>query len=403
MALFVRLIYRERELPGTNLPIGDKFVKTLISILGVACVAAAVPMTGVAQASPAEQIQPVQKIYTLNMPTQSLAKTLHDLASQTGVSIIFDPATVSGLLAPALSGNYRIKQALSRLLAGTSLQANFTSAKVVVVEVKPSTDSGLHRLPQSSATGTQADQDRTTKLGPVVTTAQRRVQVAQDVPDSLTVLTAEQLKLNNVQSARDLNGLVPGLTITKDPAYQQGIQVFIRGMGLAQLSVTRPSPVGVYLNGVYIGGNNGNILNLIDLERVEVLRGPQGTLYGRNSMAGAINLITSKPSGIFSGDITLGVSNYNGLVQKANIDLPQIGPASLSISAYSQKRDGWIESAYRNISHSINNVDNRGVRIAGLFELSPDFSATYSYDVSIGATNGVYMQLYSVMMHYSIT
>src|SRR3546814_13714784 len=87
--------------------------------------------------------------------------------------------------------------------------------------------------------------------------------------------------------------------------------------------------VGVYVDGVYIGKAQGGIFDIVDLERVEVLRGPQGTLYGRNTLAGAINLITRRPSGEFGGSASLETGNYDAVTEKASIDLPKVGTVNM--------------------------------------------------------------------------
>lgn len=248
---------------------------------------------------------------------------------------------------------------------------------------------------QSTEEGAAEKKQDVTQLEQVTVTAQKREQDMQDVPIAITALDRSQIEAMNIESARDLDGIVPGLQMSPDISFGQGAQIFIRGMGQPNLSISRNSRVGVYLDGVYIGGNNGNVLDLVDMNRVEVLRGPQGTLYGRNSLAGAINMISNEPSGILAGYASIEASNYNGFLQKVHTDLPEIGIASISVSARSNQRDGWVNAAVRDNNHDIFDVNERGVRIATLFRFSPDFKAEYTYDRNTSKNNGNFMQLVS--------
>ena len=140
--------------------------------------------------------------------------------------------------------------------------------------------------------------------------------------------------------------------------------------------------MGVYVDGVYIGKSQGGIFNVVDLERVEVLRGPQGTLYGRNTLAGAINLVTRRPSGVFSGQASLDIGNYNAMVQKVSVDLPQIGNARIALAARSERRDGWVKTDRLSSRQDLNNRANDGFRLAVDYDLSDTLLAEYRFDHS---------------------
>lgn len=149
-------------------------------------------------------------------------------------------------------------------------------------------------------------QGRETVLEEVMVTAQHRTESAMSTPISLVTMSAEQLEKQRIGSISDLNGLVPNLAIDNFPSNNQTLRLFIRGVGLTDTQITQDPAVGVYLNGAYIARSAGLTFDVADLERIEVLRGPQGTLYGRNTTGGAIKLITRKPNlDAFSADQTL--------------------------------------------------------------------------------------------------
>lgn len=341
---------------------------------------------------------PLDETIAIELSAQPLGDALRELAKQSGLQLVFDPGLVEGRRAQQISGKLTPHEAFRRLLLDTDLEAHEESPGVLIIRPRGSNPGSassqtgaVPALPTQSGHGESDD----LALEEVVVTAQKREQILQEVPIAITALDRSQIEARSVQSARDLGGMVPGLTMTPEISYGQGARFFMRGMGTATLSLSRPSPISVYLDGVYVGGNWGNILNLVDLTRIEVLRGPQGTLYGRNSMAGTINLVTADPSGELAGYASLDMSNYNGFSQKLHLDLPKIGIASFSISALSNQRDGWVHASDRGMHHDVADVNERSMRLDGLFQFSPDFTAEYTFDRSNAHSNGMFLQVLS--------
>lgn len=231
-------------------------------------------------------------------------------------------------------------------------------------------------------------------LETVVVTAQKREQKLQDVPIAVTALSQKQIESRGIDNVLDLNALGPGLQVSKTPSNNTISQIAIRGITEINPAIYWDPAVGIYLDGVYIGKAQGSVFDVVDLARIEVLRGPQGTLYGRNTIAGAINLVTPKPSGVFGGQASLELGNYNELTEKVSVDLPKWGIASFSIGARAEQRDGWVTGAAGSSAQALNNRKNAGVRLAGLFEFSPNFSADYRFDHSDINQNPAYAQLY---------
>src|SRR5574337_132182 len=131
--------------------------------------------------------------------------------------------------------------------------------------------------------------------------------------------------------------LAPGLMLEHN-VISSGPTIGMRGTFNNDPSLFIDSPVAIYVDGVYYGKTAGAVFDLIDLERIEVLRGPQGTLYGRNAYAGAINFITHKPSGIFNGRAQIDLGNYNARVAKVALDLPAMGKLTSLMGA---RCSGW--------------------------------------------------------------
>jgi iron complex outermembrane receptor protein len=146
---------------------------------------------------------------------------------------------------------------------------------------------------QSSAT---AAQEQGANLGDIVVTARRSAETLQDVPVAVTALSGDFIERQNISDPTDVPNFAPNITIEQQPSSLSAATIYIRGIGNNEPSAVSEQGVGVYLDGVYLARAAGAVFDLIDLERIEVLRGPQGTLFGRNTIGGALQLITKKPS-----------------------------------------------------------------------------------------------------------
>ena len=146
-------------------------------------------------------------------------------------------------------------------------------------------------------------------LEEVVVTAQKKEENLQDAPIAITAITESTIDDLDLANVVDLAGMAPNVHIINTPSNNTAATIAMRGGVTINPAITWEPTVGMYLDGVYLGKGQGSIFDVADLERVEILRGPQGTLYGRNTLGGAINLVSKKPSGSgTSSKLTLG--NY---------------------------------------------------------------------------------------------
>ena len=134
-------------------------------------------------------------------------------------------------------------------------------------------------------------------LEEVVVTAQKKEENLQDTPIAITAITESTIDDLDLANVVDLAGMAPNVHIINTPSNNTAATIAMRGGTTINPAITWEPTVGMYLDGVYLGKGQGSIFDVVDLERVEILRGPQGTLYGRNTLGGAINLISKKPSG----------------------------------------------------------------------------------------------------------
>jgi iron complex outermembrane receptor protein len=181
-------------------------------------------------------------------------------------------------------------------------------------------------------------------LEEVVVTAQRRQERLQEVPISISAVDAEALSNHTIVDISELRYVVPGLTISYSAGINASNLIAIRGVsGL-------PSPIGtsqataVYLDGVYLSRPNAAFFSLDDVERVEVLRGPQGTLYGRNATAGAINIITRLPGDTLRGGANVSYGNFNTVQARGSISGPLAEGFSAGLSGSYDEHDGYFEN-----------------------------------------------------------
>ncbi|MDB2411655.1 TonB-dependent receptor [Gammaproteobacteria bacterium] len=180
-------------------------------------------------------------------------------------------------------------------------------------------------------------------LEEVVVTAQKKEENLQDTPIAVTAITESVIDDLDIANVVDLAGMAPNVHIINTPSNNTAATIAIRGGVTINPAITWEPTVGMYLDGVYLGKGQGSIFDVVDLERVEILRGPQGTLYGRNTLGGAINLISKKPSGEgLSTKITIG--NY-GLRQTQLIADYEIGSNLYTkLILNSKKRGGYVDN-----------------------------------------------------------
>jgi iron complex outermembrane receptor protein len=196
----------------------------------------------------------------------------------------------------------------------------------------------------------------------VIVTAQKREQSIYDVPVAISAFTPETIERQGITDLTDIGKFVPNLNITGFSAGHTSSQnPFIRGIGLQDHLITTEPGVGVYVDGVYLGRQVGQNWSLANIERVEVLRGPQGTLYGRNSIGGAINIITRKPGDKPGGRVALTGGSRGRLNGDVYADLPLSEQFAMSFSVAYQRRDGLGDFL---------NIENPGKEVGEMQDVS---------------------------------
>jgi iron complex outermembrane receptor protein len=176
----------------------------------------------------------------------------------------------------------------------------------------------------------------------VIVTARRREESLQDVPISITALSAADIVERSAANLADLTAATPNVQIAPSSIVgNAAAAIFIRGIGQFDNSITTDPGVGVYVDGVYFARTNGALLDLADFNEVEVLRGPQGTLFGKNTIGGAINITTNNPGDKFGGQVQVTAGNLDRFDYSAAVDIP-LGPNdAMRVSLMRRSDDGY--------------------------------------------------------------
>ncbi len=223
-------------------------------------------------------------------------------------------------------------------------------------------------------------------LEEVVVTAQRREERLQDAPLSVVALSGDDMHERGIASIKDLaDGAVPSVRMAPFFGRASAIALSMRGIASGDVTqISRDPSFGIYIDGVYLGRVQGLGVDLIDVERMEVLRGPQGTLFGRNAVGGALNIVSRKPAGIFALRQRAGVGNLGARNLSTSIDLPEFAGISVKIDGLYAERDGWVKNDFEDPRQSFdyNYMQKKGLRIAALWEPTDRLDVLYAYDTS---------------------
>ncbi len=276
-----------------------------------------------------------------NIPTGDLGSALNVYMAQSGVILIVSGDAVKGIKSRGVKGDLSANAALSRLLSGTGFSAQPDSGVVAIVRDNRSSDASDTRQPMQLA---QAAAPRAAVETVTVTSSKLGGADVQTVPIAITALSQEQLTATQTAGGPDLVKQVPNLTFSKTNFTGYNIQ--IRGIGTQAISVTTDPAVAVALNDIPFIRNHFFEQEFYDLGQAEVLRGPQGTLYGRNATAGVVNLTTAKPTDQFEAMASGEVGNYNQRRFEGMINIPIVDDqVDLRVAGEWTKRQGYSFNA----------------------------------------------------------
>ncbi len=232
----------------------------------------------------------------------------------------------------------------------------------------------------AEAPPTPADQTGTKQLSTVTVTAERRSVDQQKAPLSVSTISAEQLDQANINDVTGLNGSVPGLVVARSGGAERVMS--IRGIGSETPENTNTQPgVSLHVDGVYIFNSIAANAAFIDPAQVEVLRGPQGTMFGQGSTGGTVNVVSKQPElGYLGGQVKLGGGNYDLTKSNASINLPVGQTFAVRVAGQEYRHDGYakLTDVYGKYGYQADQADDLGGKIMALWKPSDSFDATLS-------------------------
>lgn len=222
------------------------------------------------------------------------------------------------------------------------------------------------------------------QLDEIIVTAEKREASLQDTALSISAFNESQIEQLGISDAYDIGAHIPSLTTAKSPSSISAVSFYIRGIGNGEPILTAEQPVGVYVDGAVLARQTGSLLDIIDLERVEVLRGPQGSLYGRNTTGGAINFITKRPGDEQEINQKFSYGNYSYWQSKTSIDTGELGDSGVrtKFTYLHKERDGIVDDVNSSKSTDPGSFDIDAFRAALSWQATDSINVDYSFDFS---------------------
>jgi iron complex outermembrane receptor protein len=333
--------------------------------------------------------------YSVSILSEPLGDALNDLAQQTGLQILFSSELVVGLHAPEVKGSLTADAALRKLLVNSGLRFEFVNPHTVTILGPQTPPKKIAALPNDAKSGgeTPADNAADTsiqsketimrhksliarllavfavcgsgmnggaacaqevnahgnaggsiELEEVVVTAQKRSESIQQVPIAITAFSESVLRAKGITDIHGLSALTPNVNLDQGSPFSGSNSVLsasIRGIGQDDFAFNLDPGVGVYVDGVYFARTVGANQNLLDVERIEILKGPQGTLFGRNTIGGAISIVTRAPGNEFTIQGQLTGGSFNRRDVSVLTDIPLAPNLKSTITVATQYQDGY--------------------------------------------------------------
>ena len=228
----------------------------------------------------------------------------------------------------------------------------------------------------------QESSSNKSQIEDIIVTARKTAESLQNAPVSITAFSQDFLENQNIQQVDKIAQFTPNLIISRQPSSLTAASVMIRGVGQTEPSAVAEPGVGMYLDGVYIARTGGAILDLVDLERVEVLRGPQGTLFGRNTIGGAVQLVSRAPTDELHAEQKLGYGSFDSWYSKTTLNTGYIAgsPFKATLSYLHRQKDGWVDNKLTPGSRDPNALNSDAIWIRVRGDLSEQLRVDYSFD-----------------------
>lgn len=311
---------------------------------------------------------------TFDVPAQNAASAISAFARQAGLQVVAPADGLEGVRTQALKGVMDARAALRKLIEGTGLEVVSDNNGVIV----------LRRVAAPAGPVAEAEP---TALDTIIVTAQKREEAAQGVPISLTAFSGRAVETYRLESLRDISRLTPGLLVSSFS--QSSPTIAVRGATNTFTQIGANKPVAVVIDDLFIPRNSAATFELYGLNSVQVLKGPQGTLFGRNVTGGAIVLDTGKPSfGVQAGSARVGAGDYALRQVDGRVDIPMGDDLAFRLAGSLKQHDGYGKDGLT--GREQDDLDSRSVRAQARVRASHDIEvllgADYAEDHNGGRT-----------------
>jgi outer membrane receptor protein involved in Fe transport len=310
------------------------------------------------------------EVHSWNIPAEDAPAALRDFGVQSGIAISAEQKDLEGKRLNAVMGSLTVDSALRRLVAGTGLKYVYdASGRAVTLTVvtpagteKPTTQADTRRDQPSSAGEPLLEE--------VVLTARKRLENLQDVPISAEVINGQTLMSYNIRTLTELSQSLPGIQLNATAASGQ---FFIRGVG-SGANLTFDQSVGTFIDDISYGRTRVAEEGFLDLDRIEVLKGPQSTFFGNNAVAGALNIVTAKPTETFDGRVRALYGQYGQYAGEGMLNIPITDGLAVRMAAIGDGSSGWAKNPYA--GHDQPDQSDKAGRITFLYTPTDTFDAT---------------------------
>ena len=313
-----------------------------------------------------------------NIEAGSLQNALDSYGRQSGRPIVYRTEDVRGATSPGYRGSGSPDEVLPAILANSDFTVRSQSSGAVAVV---RTGNVTSASPQPASEGSD--------LGDIVVTARRTAENAQKTPVAITSFNSQDLKNRVIQDATDIAKVTPSLQAPRASTNPSGLQIQMRAQVQTDTTAISAGSVGVYFDDIYIGGSPiaGGLLLPRDLERVEVLKGPQGTLYGRNVTGGVLKFVSQKPKDKFEGYMTGGLGNYERRFLDGMINVPLAEGVALRLNGSVDENGGYSKDINNN-NRPLDDNRTWGLRGALSVEAAPNLKFLLQGWYGRGRSNG---------------
>jgi len=302
--------------------------------------------------------------YDLHVEQNTLGAALDEIAHRTGAQLVYPQKLADKTGVNPVIGQYTVEEALDVLLEGTGFSGGLTKGGMIFVSQKKAAQQNLEGSMKSGVTkkslftsvaavvlgavGAHAQNGASESVGQgasrgdeIVVTSQKREENMQDVPIALSVFTGDKMREFGITNTQSLQIATPGLVVSNT---SNSAQPFLRGVGTRlALNGLEPS-VATYVDDRYISRATASIIEFADVERIEVLKGPQGTLYGRNATGGAIRVVTKGVSDVYEGDFRAEYGNYDYYSLSGTVSVPLSEDLGIRLTGLVKGRDGFAKN-----------------------------------------------------------